>query len=60
MPKDVQIFFGVQVNGQKHVVNKMIPIEKYNMALNPKAFLNAMLDESMINLKDELKEKGLL
>lgn len=60
MAKDIQIFFGVQDNGQKTVIDRWLPIEEYNNARDQKAYLDVALDTAMVYLKDELREQGKL
>lgn len=56
--KDIQIFFGVQVNGQKYVADKWFSIDEYNNAIDPKAYLEAALNYAMESLKEELRKDG--
>ena len=60
MKKDIQIFLGIQFNGEKMVVNKFLSIEQYNLVIDKKSFLNEALNTYIENLKDELKKKDLL
>lgn len=56
--KDIQIFFGVQVKGQKYVADKWFSIDEYNNAINPRAYLETALNYVMESLKEELRKDG--
>lgn len=54
--KDIQIFLGVQIQGEKYVVDIRRPIEEYENAIFKKVFIAAVLDKAVEDLKDALIE----
>lgn len=54
--KDIQIFLGVQIQGEKYVVDIRRPIEEYENAIFKKVFIAKYLDKAVEDLKDALIE----